>query len=79
MLTKRQSDVLAVLAAFAAVRGYPPTVREIMDAMAPPLRSPNGVRCHLRALARKGAIEWEENTARGIKLLTPVVMPQGGN
>lgn len=45
----------------------PPTVAEITEAMN--LSSTNGVRGHLQALARKGAIELIPNSSRGIRLL----------
>ena len=53
----------------------PPTVAEIADAMN--LSSTNGVRGHLQALARKGAIELIPNASRGIRLLQIDMFEQG--
>ena len=46
--------------------GYPPTRSEIASKMG--FKSPNAAEEHLRALARKGAIEVLPGTSRGIKL-----------
>ena len=53
--------------------GYPPTRAEIARALG--FRSPNAAEEHLRALARKGAIEMIPGTSRGIKL--PAEVNQG--
>ena len=53
----------------------PPTVAEIAEAMN--LNSTNGVRGHLQALARKGAIELIPNASRGIRLLQIDMFEQG--
>lgn len=53
----------------------PPTVAEIATAMN--LSSTNGVRGHLQALARKGAIELIPNASRGIRLLQIDMFEQG--
>ncbi len=45
---------------------FPPTRSEIATKMG--YRSPNAAEEHLRALARKGAIEMQPGTSRGIKL-----------
>jgi len=46
--------------------GYPPTRSEIAGEMG--FKSPNAAEEHLRALARKGAIEMMPGTSRGIRL-----------
>lgn len=65
--TERQKRVLEVITKYLRNRGYPPTIRDVADAMG--FRSPNGVMCHLRALERLGLIERDPGTARGIRLL----------
>lgn len=70
-LTKRQQQILDFIQQFAAHEGFPPTVVEIADAMQ--VRSANGIREHLQALARKGAIELIPNASRGIRVLIPAV------
>ncbi|GIX29626.1 MAG: LexA repressor [Porticoccaceae bacterium] len=68
-LTPRQAEVLALIEREIATRGRPPTRAEIARALG--FRSPNAAEEHLRALARKGAIELETGTARGIRLKAP--------
>jgi repressor LexA len=65
-LTKRQAEVLAFIRDYVTERGAAPTVREIADRFG--LRSTNAVVDHLRALERKGVIEREGRSARGIRL-----------
>lgn len=50
--TARQAEVLAYVKGYMRATGMPPTIREIGLAMG--IASPNGVRVHLDALARKG-------------------------
>ena len=68
-LTPRQAEVLALIEREIATCGRPPTRAEIARALG--FRSPNAAEEHLRALARKGAIELEPGTARGIRLRVP--------
>jgi repressor LexA len=68
-LTPRQAEILALIRRRIAHAGSPPSVREIQAETG--IRSPNGVICHLRALARKGCIRVEGLTARGIRLVVP--------
>lgn len=65
-LSERQKDVLAMIRASIAERGYPPTRSEISAALG--ASSPNAAEQHLRALARKGYIEVLP-IARGIRVL----------
>ncbi len=67
-LTDRQQEVLDFIAEKIDAWGMPPTVAEITDGLG--LKSTNGVRCHLQALARKGVIELVPFASRGIRLLT---------
>ena len=59
-LTERQSQILA----FITAREIRPTIREIGDHFG--IRSPNGVRRHLLALEKKGAIRRVPYAARAI-------------
>lgn len=64
-LTDRQAEIVGVIRGYWHDHGRPPAVRELCGLLG--IGSPNGLTCHLRALARKGAIEWERTaTARGI-------------
>lgn len=66
-LTSRQIQVLEFIRETIDVQGMPPTVAEITAGLG--LSSTNGVRGHLQALARKGAIELIPNSSRGIRVL----------
>ncbi len=66
-LTERQFEVLEFIEKVMEEQGMPPTVAEITDGLG--LSSTNGVRGHLQALARKGAIELIPNASRGIRVL----------
>ena len=65
-LTSRQEEILAYVKEYMQETGYPPTRSEIASKMG--FKSPNAAEEHLRALARKGAIEVLPGTSRGIKL-----------
>ncbi|MBL4580658.1 MAG: transcriptional repressor LexA [Gammaproteobacteria bacterium] len=65
-LTARQEEILAYVKEYMHETGYPPTRSEIAKKMG--FKSPNAAEEHLRALARKGAIEVLPGTSRGIKL-----------
>jgi len=65
-LTARQSQLLNFIRKFTAKSGYPPTVREMADYMEVAFN--NGVVCHLKALKKKGCVEWEPNKARSVRL-----------
>ena len=68
-LTDRQNEVLTVIRRFIEAHGMPPTRAEIADALG--FRSPNAADDHLRALARKGALELSPGASRGIRLVSP--------
>lgn len=70
-LTRRQQQVLDFLKGFMEDNGFPPTRAEMARALG--FRSPNAAEDHLRALARKGAIELLGGASRGIRLVVPVV------
>jgi repressor LexA len=65
-LTPRQEEILRLIRECVADSGLPPTRAEICQAMG--FRSPNAAEEHLRALARKGAIEMVAGASRGIRL-----------
>ena len=65
-LTPRQAQILKLIAEYTERSGFPPTRNEICQAMG--FRSPNAAEEHLKALARKGAIEMTPGASRGIKL-----------
>ncbi|MEX0940921.1 MAG: transcriptional repressor LexA [Pseudomonadales bacterium] len=65
-LTPRQSEVLDFIRSYLDDTGYPPTRAEIAAELG--FKSANASEEHLKALARKGAIEIIPGTSRGIKL-----------
>ncbi|MFY2910209.1 transcriptional repressor LexA [Achromobacter xylosoxidans] len=76
-LTDRQQQILDLIRQTVARTGFPPTRAEIAQALG--FRSPNAAEDHLKALARKGAIELTAGASRGIRLkdnsLTPSQAP----
>ena len=65
-LTSRQAQVLDLIKQYIADTGYPPTRADIARELG--FKSPNAAEEHLKALARKGAIEMIPGTSRGIRL-----------
>ena len=65
-LTPRQAEVLAFIKSHIDDSGYPPTRADIAKELG--FKSANASEEHLKALARKGAIEIIPGTSRGIKL-----------
>ena len=65
-LTPRQEQILEYIKDYLQETGFPPTRSEIAQEMG--FKSPNAAEEHLRALARKGAIEMISGTSRGIRL-----------
>lgn len=65
-LTPRQAQILQFIREHRQTHGAPPTRAEIARAMG--FRSANAAEDHLKALARKGAIELLPGASRGIRL-----------
>ncbi|HEU4383496.1 MAG TPA: transcriptional repressor LexA [Anaeromyxobacteraceae bacterium] len=63
-LTERQGEVLRFIAREIEERGYPPTIREIGEAL--DIRSTNGVNDHLKALERKGFLTRDPVKSRAL-------------
>lgn len=70
-LTARQQEVYNFLKRYIETTGMPPTRAEISRELG--FRSPNAAEEHLKALARKGAVEILAGTSRGIRLLLDAV------
>jgi len=66
-LTQRQREVLAFLLECQDRQGFCPSREEIRRHFG--FRSPNAVASHLRALAKKGCVQWRPNRARAIRIL----------
>ena len=67
-LTARQLQVLGFIAETIRDRGFPPTIREIGNALS--IKSTNGVNDHLKALERKGFITREGAQSRAIMIMS---------
>ena len=65
-LTARQAEVLDLVKSHITETGYPPTRADIARELG--FRSANAAEEHLKALARKGALEIVPGTSRGIRL-----------
>ncbi len=65
-LTSRQEQVLGLIKQYAEETGYPPTRAEIARILG--FKSANAAEEHIKALARKGAIEIIPGASRGIRL-----------
>lgn len=65
-LTPRQEEIFEWVREFLERTGFPPTRAEIARGLG--FRSANAAEQHLRALARKGAIELLPGASRGIRL-----------
>lgn len=66
-LTNRQKEVLDFIASFINDEGYPPTRSDICKALG--FRSPNAAEDHLRALQKKGAIDIQAGSSRGLRII----------
>ena len=65
-LTARQREVLEVIQKHLSERGYPPSVREIGEAVG--LTSPSTVHAHLNALQRRGYLRRDPTKPRAIEV-----------
>lgn len=66
-LTGRQREILDFIRDTVADRGYPPSVREIGDALG--LRSPSTVHSHLSSLVRSGHLRRDPSKPRAIEVV----------
>jgi repressor LexA len=67
MLTTRQQEIWQFLADYVDEHGYPPTVREIGEAVG--LASPSTVHAHLASLEREGLIRRDPTKPRAVELV----------
>ncbi len=68
-LSDRQVQVLAFIKEKVTERGYPPSVREIGEALG--LSSPSTVHSHLSALVKAGLLRRDPSKPRAIEVLDP--------
>ena len=67
MLTGRQREIFDYLSEYVRERGYPPTVREIGEAVG--LASPSTVHAHLANLERAGVLKRDPTKPRALELV----------
>jgi repressor LexA len=67
MLTGRQREIYDFLSEYVRERGYPPTVREIGEAVG--LASPSTVHAHLANLERAGLLKRDPTKPRALELV----------
>src|SRR5215468_12702619 len=67
ILTARQQEIWQFLAEYVDAHGYPPTVREIGDAVG--LASPSTVHAHLANLERAGLLRRDPTKPRALELV----------
>ncbi|CAN5848884.1 transcriptional repressor LexA [soil metagenome] len=71
-LTERQRTILEVIRSSVTTRGYPPSIREIGDAVG--LTSTSSVAHQLRTLERKGFLRRDPNRPRAVDVRSPEEM-----
>lgn len=74
-LTSRQAEIYTFIKERIA-EGMPPTIREIGEHCG--ISSPNGVRCHLQAIQKKGFITMQPFKERTIQLTAALPCLNGG-
>src|SRR5918996_6267782 len=67
MLTERQREIYDFVVGYADRHGYPPTVREIGEAVG--LASPSTVHAHLANLERAGYLKRDPTKPRALELV----------
>ena len=68
-LTRRQREVLEVIADSIRDKGYPPSMREITNHLK--LSSAAGIHKHIKALVRKGYLSKEDYLSRSLRVTRP--------
>lgn len=69
--TQKQQEILEFIESFIDENGFSPSQKEISDYFG--LASPNAVRCHIRAMAKKNLITFEPGKPRTICLAYKMV------
>ena len=68
-LTNKQKDILIYIKKFIATNKYPPSIREICNALN--LKSPATVHAHINNIIGKGYLKRSPNSNHALELLTP--------
>ncbi len=72
-LTQRQREVLDFIRKYIKTHGYSPTLREIARELG--IKTPRGVKTHIKALQKKGYLTFTPYKARSISLLSGEKIP----
>lgn len=64
-ITRKQLAMLKYIARHIDNKGYQPSIRELGKVFN--IKSPNGVKCHINALQRKGYVKGNLSMARCIR------------
>ena len=72
-LTQRQKEVLDFIKKYIKIHGYSPTLREIAKELG--IKTPRGVKIHIKALQKKGYLTFTPYKARSISLLSGEKIP----
>lgn len=72
-LTAKQTRIYEFILSFTRENGYPPSVREIADAVG--LKSPSTVHFHLKGLEEAGVITRDAGKTRAITAVRPMEAP----
>jgi repressor LexA len=75
MLSKRQREIFDFVVKYGDKHGYPPTVREIGEAVG--LASPSTVHAHLANLERAGLLKRDPTKPRALEVVGRARMPVG--
>ncbi|MFX3635472.1 MAG: LexA family protein [Candidatus Pristimantibacillus sp.] len=67
-MTVRGIAILDAIESFISIKGYPPTVRELGEAVG--LKSSGNIHRHLQELKKLGRITWDPTKPRTITLVT---------
>ena len=77
-LSKRQKEIMAFIRSFLLDHGFPPTIREIGNAVK--ISSTSVVNYNLNRLVERGYLRREKDVSRGLRLAedSPDLVPSGG-
>jgi repressor LexA len=75
-LTKRQEEILEIIAEHLQEKGYPPSYQELADRMN--VRSKFAILKHINALVQKGYLE-KDSSARALRIIHPDYQPKNSN
>ncbi len=75
-LTKRQEEILEIIAEHLQEKGYPPSYQELADRMN--VRSKFAILKHINALVQKGYLE-KDSSARALRIIHPDYQPKDAN